>query len=170
MCPSLGTQVFHCLEVPIKLAQVHSIVYFPQFVLCNLHRIMSYTPYKFSHYWHLNQTHQKGGFSWREFQDEQVPSSTLVLNKAPICIDDTLSPAQNRENTPPGMGFNLMQYCSASTKRTLRCRLGDQIQWEKEIFLLECGLNLCQSTKPRGRSRTRQEDDHILANAGQGLV
>ena len=40
---------------------------------------MSYTPYKFSHYWHLNQTHQKGGFSWREFQDEQVPSSTLVL-------------------------------------------------------------------------------------------
>ena len=45
----------------------------------------------------------------REFQDEQVPSSTLVLNKAPICIDDTLSPAQNRENTPPGMGFNLMQ-------------------------------------------------------------
>ena len=37
-----------------------------------------------------------------------VHSSTLVLDKAPICIDDTLSPAQNREYTPPEMGLSLM--------------------------------------------------------------
>ena len=39
---------------------------------------------------------------------ELVPSSTLVLDKAPICIDDTMSPAQNREYTPPEMGLSLM--------------------------------------------------------------
>ena len=93
------------------MAQVHSIVsivYFPQFVLCNLHRIMSYTPYKIGI---ISLMALESNISEKRLQLERisglielVPSSTLVLDKAPICIDDTLSPAQNRENTPPEMG------------------------------------------------------------------
>ena len=37
-----------------------------------------------------------------------VHSSTLVLDKAPICTNDTLSPSQNGQNTPPKMGLNLI--------------------------------------------------------------
>ena len=55
----------------------------------------------------------------------------LVLDKALICIDDTLSPAQNRENTPPGMGFNLMQ---CFHNKVLAMQTWRSNTMEKEIF------------------------------------
>ena len=106
MCPSLGTQVFHCLEVPIKIGTsafncIFSSVCAMQFTHNN---VLNSLKLGLSHYWRLNQTHQKRGLERISGLIELVPSSTLVLDKAPICIDDTLSPAQNRENTPPEMG------------------------------------------------------------------
>ena len=85
-----------------------SIVYFPQFMGCNLHRLISYT--------RLLLSIEIGNISFLRLQLDRISgllfkvvySSTLVLDKAPICTNDTLSPSQNGQNTPPKMVLNLM--------------------------------------------------------------
>ena len=118
------------------MAQVHSIVsivYFPQSMLYNLHRIMSYTPCKIGI---ISLLRLELNISEKRLQLERisglvelVPSSTLVLDKAPICIDKTLGPAQNREYTPPEMSFNLIQ-CFHKRNLAMQTWRSNALQWE----------------------------------------